>query len=25
VAANPGAIIPRLMRVVNRTLHAQAD
>ena len=22
--ANPGAIIPRLMRVVNRTLHAQA-
>jgi hypothetical protein len=25
VAANPGAIIPRLMRVVNGTLHAQAD
>jgi hypothetical protein len=25
VAANPGAIIPRVMRVVNRTLHAQAD
>ena len=24
-AANPGAIILRLMRVVNRTLHAQAD
>jgi hypothetical protein len=23
--ANPDAIIPRLMRVVNRTLHAQAD
>ena len=22
---NPDAIIPRLMRVVNRTLHAQAD
>jgi hypothetical protein len=25
VEVNPDAIIPRLMRVVNRTLHAQAD
>ena len=24
-AANPDAIIPRLMRMVNGTLHAQAD